>query len=99
MNLKEELIIEFNALKIKDMDEITDLNLLDGSFINLEYILQSGQRVKLWDDNKKYWGNEICKKGSDRCYGLAADENHLMVCEYGSEGADAEIIIYKKRIK
>lgn len=94
---KKKLIEEFNALGIEDMDEVTDLNEFPGFFINCEYTLPSGQVVKLWDDNRIYLGNELCKKGSDRCYGIAADENYLMVCEYGNEGADAEIVIFKRR--
>lgn len=94
---KKKLIEEFNELGIEDMDEVTELNTLPGAFINLEYTLPSGQVVKLWDDNRTYLGNELCKKDSDRCYGIAADENYLMVCEYGNEGADAEIVIFKRR--
>lgn len=95
--MKEQLIKEFNELKIKDMETVTSLNELKGSFINLSYTLPSGQVIKLWDDDKIYLGNELCKKGSDRCYGLVADENYLLVCEYGNQGSDAEIIVFKQR--
>lgn len=95
--LKEQLISEFNALGIEDMDKITDLNALKGSFVNLEYTLPGGQNIKLWDDERIYLGNQICKKNSERCYGLTADENYLLVCEYGDGGSDAEIVVYKKR--
>lgn len=95
--LKEQLIAEFNALGIKDMAEVTDLNQLKGSFINLTYALPNGQTVKLLNDEKIYLGNQICKKDSGRCYGLAADADCLLVCEYGDGGSDAEIIVYKKR--
>lgn len=95
--LKKQLISEFNALGIEDMDEITDLNSLKGSFVNLEYTLLSGQVIKFWDDDRIYLGNQICKKNSDRCYGLTADENCLLICEYGEGSSDAEIVVYKKR--
>lgn len=95
--LKAPLIAEFNALGIADMEEVTGLNTLAGSYINLEYTFPGGQKAKLWDDNRVYLGNQVGKKGSDRCYGLTADEDHLLVCEYGEGGADAEIIVYKKR--
>ncbi len=95
--LKKKLIAEFNELGIEDMEEVTDLNALYGAYINLQYTLPSGQAVKLWDDNRIYLGNQICKKNSGRCYGLTADENYLLVCEYGDNGSDAEIILYKKR--
>ena len=50
-----------------------------------------------WTTKKIYLGNQICKQDSGRCYGLAADEDHLLVCEYGDGGADAEIILFRKR--
>lgn len=96
--LEEQVVAEFNALGIKDMPEVTSLNQLRGAFINLEYTFPSGQAVKMWDDNKIYLANQICKKDSDRCYGLTADENYLLVCEYGEGGSDVEIIVYKKRV-
>lgn len=37
--LKERLIAAFNGLNIQDMEEVTDLNALKGSFINIEYHL------------------------------------------------------------
>lgn len=93
----QKMISEFNALGIEDMEEVTGLNELSGSFINLEYTLPSGQKIQIWDDNKTYLGNEICKRGSERCYGLVADEKYLLVCEYGENGADAEIVVLKRR--
>lgn len=92
----EYLTEQFNALNIEGMSKVSELHKLSGSFINLEYTLPSGQKVKLWDDNKTYLGNEICKKNSDRCFGLVTDGQHLLVCEYGEGGKDAEIIVYKK---
>ena len=94
--LKKRLIEEFNALQIEDMEEVTNLNALKGSFVNLEYTLPSGQAIKFWDDNKIYLGNQIRKKNSDRCYGLTADENYLLVCEYGENGANPEIVVFKR---
>lgn len=96
-NLKAQLINEFNALGIEDMEEVTDLNALYGAYINSEFQLPSGQTVKFWDDSRIYLGNQIRKKNSSRCYGIAADEHHLLVCEYGENGSDAEVILYKKR--
>lgn len=94
--LKAELIAQINALDIEDMAEVTDLHALRGAFVNLEYTLPGGQQVKFWDDDRIYLGNQVEKKGSGRCYGVAADEHYLLVCEYGENGADAEIVSYKK---
>ena len=95
--LKEALAAEFNALRIPDMGEVTDLNALTGSYINLTYTLPSGQAVRLLDDKQIYLGNQLHKRGSERCYGLAAGRDFLLVCEYGEGGADAEIVLYKRR--
>lgn len=95
--LKAPLIAEFNSLGIEDMAKVTELYTLSGSYINLKYKLPSGESVKLLDDNKIYLGNQIEKKNSTRCYGLAAGESFLLVCEYGANGSDAEIVIYKRR--
>ncbi len=94
---KERLIEEFNALGIDDMPPIEDLCQLNGAYVNLEYVLPNGEKIKLLDDSKIYLGYQVEKHNSDRCYGLVADNNHLLVCEYGCNGAEPEIIIYKKR--
>lgn len=96
--LKEQLIGEFNALGIPGMETVTDLNALPGSYINLEYTLPSGQKVKFWNDQRIYLGNQLCKQdGSGRCYGLVGDENYLLVCEYGDNGSDPEIVVFRRR--
>lgn len=94
--LKEKLIKEFNGLNIKGLEEVKSLNKVKGSFINIPYILSNGEVIKLWDDNKIYLANQMKKQDSDRFYGLAADEEYLAVCEYGSMGEDAKIIIFKR---
>ncbi len=76
--------------------QVNDLELLNGFFVNLEYTLPNGQLVKFLKDNNVYLGNQIEIPKSDRCYGLVADELYLLVCEYGCEGADPEIVLYKK---
>lgn len=94
---KDRLIEEFNALGIADMPLITDLCQLNGAYVNLEYVLPNGEKVKLLDDSQIYLGYQVEKHNSDRCYGLVADNNYLLVCEYGCNGTEPEIIIYKKR--
>ncbi len=96
LNFKKSLIDEFNSLRIKGLI-VKELNLLNGFYINLEYKLPNGQNIRLLEDDKVYLGNQMEKPDSDRCYGIAADENYLLVCEYGCKGADPEIVIYKKR--
>ena len=90
--LKAALIAAFRALDIPELEEVTDLNALRGSFINIP----SGQAVRLWDDNQIYLGSQLHKRGSDRCYGIAADETYLAVSEYGENGADAQLVVFKR---
>lgn len=97
--LKRQLIAEFNALGIPDMDEVTDLYALVGSYINIQYTAPGGETFRLWDDSRVYLGNQLEKRGTDRCYGLTADEHYLLVCEYGPGGSDAEIVVFTRRKK
>lgn len=94
--MKERLIKEFNTLNITDMDEVKELYEGKGSFVNLNFTMPSGQTIKVWDDNKTYYINQVEKRGSTKCYGLTADEHYILVCEYGEYGSDAEIIIFKR---
>lgn len=95
-DFKKNLIAAFNALCIQDMEEVTELHALKGSFINIEYTLPNGQAVTFWEDNRIYLGNQLHKTNSDRCYGIIADEHYLMVSEYSGYGSDAEIIVFKR---
>ena len=89
---------EFNALGIPGLPPVRELFPLCGAFVNMEYSLPNGQRVKLLKDTDIYLGCQVEKPGSTRCYGLAADAQHLLVCEYGENGSDPEIVVYQKRM-
>lgn len=90
------LIREFNSLGIEDMHEVTALYKLKGDYINLETRLPNGETARLLDDDKMYYGNQLCRPGKDRCYGIAADEHQLLVFEYGENGADSELVVWKR---
>lgn len=94
--MKEQLLTEIQKLGIKEFDKLNSLNLLDGSYLNLEVELLNGIKAKLLDDNKKYYANQIDIENSDKCYGVAADEHFIVVYKYGCDGADAELIQIKR---
>ena len=71
--------------------------LLTGAYVNLEYSLTNGTTVKFLNDKDVYLGNQIERTDSERCYGVVADETFILVCEYGRNGADPEIVLYKRR--
>ena len=98
---KKQLIDEFNELNIVGMPEITELYALNGVFVNFPYPVPSGYEIKLLDDKEIYLGAQVENEFSDgkekRCFGLVAGMTFLLVCEYGENGKDAEIVIFKRR--
>lgn len=95
---KEQIIGEFNSLNVAGLPKVENLNVLSGSFINLEYTLPNGTSVKFLDDNATYLGNQLpCEFGGDRCFGIAANMEFLLVCTYEENGESPELVIYKKR--
>ena len=95
---KKQLIDEFNALHVPGLPEVDSLNVLSGSFINLEYILPNGASVKFLDDDATYLGNQLpCEFGGSRCFGIAANMEFLLVCSYEENGENPELVVYKKR--
>ena len=95
---KQQLINEFNELYIDGMPKVESLNALVGGYINLEYRLPNGQSVKFLDDNATYLGNQFESEfGGNRCFGIAANMEFLLVCTYEENGENPELVIYKKR--
>lgn len=94
--LKAKLIEEINSLCIDGL-KVSDLYLLNGSYVNLSYPLPNSENVRFLNDNDVYLGNQIERQGSERCYGVVANEAFVLVCEYGCNGAEPEIVLYKKR--
>ena len=95
---KKNLIDEFNALDVEGLPKVENLNVLSGSFVNLEYTLPNGTRVNFLDDSATYLGNQLpCEFGGDRCFGIVANTTFLMVCTYEKDGINPELVLYKKR--
>lgn len=95
---KKCLIEEINALHIEGMPKLTKLNALVGSYINLAYRLPNGRTVKYLDDNATYLGNQLESEfGGNRCFGIAANMDFILVCTYEENGENPELVVYKKR--
>ena len=95
---KQQLIDEINALGIEGMPRVEKLNALVGSYVNLEYPLPSGIKAKFLNDGATYLGNQLEPEfGGDRCFGVLANMDFILVCTYGCDGADPELLLYKKR--
>ncbi len=95
---KKQLIEEINSLHIEGLPKVEKLNALVGKYVNLEYRLPNGQKVKFLDDGATYLGNQYeCEFGGDRCFGILANMEFLLVATYGEGGSDPELVLYKKR--
>lgn len=99
LEFKKKLCDEFNTLlNVEGLPKVEDLNVLPGSFVNLEYRLPNGEIVKFLDDKATYLGNQLeCEFGGDRCFGIVAGMDFLLVCTYEENGENPELVIYKKR--
>ena len=95
---KGKLIDEINALHIEGMPQLTKLNALVGKYVNLEYRLPNGEGVKFLNDDVTYLGNQLeCEFGGDRCFGVLANMDFILVSTYEAGGKNPELVIYKKR--
>lgn len=98
---KKKLIEEINGLDIPGMPKITELNPLDGCFVNLNYTLPNGQSAKFLDDDDIYLGTQVESMFNDgtttRCFGILVNMSFILISEYGENGDNPELILYKKR--
>jgi len=95
---KKQLIDEINALHIDGMPKVEKLNALVGGYINLEYRLPNGKAIKFLDDGATYLGNQLeCEFDENKCFGIAANIQFILVCTYEKDGENPELIVYKKR--
>ncbi len=95
---KKQLIQEINELHIEGMPELTKLNALVGKFVNLEYRLPNGASIKFLDDQTTYLGNQLESEIVDGlCFGVIANMDFILIATYEAEGANPELILYKKR--
>lgn len=95
---KKKLIDEINDLHIEGVPKVEKLNALVGAYVNLAYPLPNGATVKLLDDQTTYLGNQLeAEFGGERCFGVLANMDFILICTYGKDGADPELVLYKKR--
>lgn len=95
---KKTLIQEINDLHIEGMPKLESLNALVGSYVNLEYPLPNGTKVQFLNDQTTYLGNQLESEfGGDRCFGVLANMEFILICTYEAEGKNPELVLYKKR--
>ena len=97
-SFKKQLIDDINALHIDGMPKLETLYALVGGYVNLEYPLPNGKTAKFLDDSATYLGNQLeSELKKDRCFGIAANADFILVCTYEENGENPELVVYKKR--
>lgn len=95
---KTKLISEINDLHIDGMPKLEKLNALVGQYVNLEYRLPNGVYAKFLDDQTTYLGNQLESEfDSNKCFGVLANMDFIMICTYETNGENPELILYKRR--
>ncbi len=95
---KKQLIEEINQLRVEGMPRLEKLNALVGKYVNLAYRLPNGESVRFLDDRTTYLGNQLEPEfGGERCFGVVANMDFILISTYGKDGADPELVLYKKR--
>ena len=98
---KRQLVDEINELNVPGMPNIEELTPLNGTFVNLSYPMPNGKNIKLLEDDEVYLGSQVESEFNDgsinRVFGVLANMNFILISEYGPNGDNPEIIIYKKR--
>lgn len=97
-DFKQKLIDEINDFHIEGMPKVEKLNALVGKFVNLEYRLPNGLKVKFLDDETTYLGNQLESEIVDGlCFGILANMEFIMISTYEAGGANPELILFRKR--
>ena len=95
---KQLLINDINTLlQIEGLPKVENLSMLPGEFVNMEYTLPNGEKVKFLDDTQNYLGSQLESITNDRCFGIVANMSFILICSYEENGENPELVIYKKR--
>ena len=95
---KAQLVKEINELQIEGMPKLEKLNALVGKYVNIEYPLSNGTKVKFLDDNTTYLGNQLESEIVDGLFfGVIANMDFILIATYEKDVQNPELILYKKR--
>ena len=88
----KQVILELRTQRGMSQDELA------------EKVFVSRQAVSRWEhgetvnEAKTYLGNQLeCEYGGDRCFGVVADMDFILICTYEEDGKNPELVLYKKR--
>ena len=89
---KNELIEEINNLNLDFILKIEELYPLNGIFVNIEYELHNGEKIRLLKDNNIYLWTQLPKADNSGYYGIIADNDYILVGKYDNNYQNANII-------
>ncbi len=93
---QNRLLQEIHNLGIAELKAVQSLNLLDGSYLNLECEWPNGKTGRILDDAQKYYACQVEIPGCEKCCGVVANAHMIAVYRYGCNGTDAELILWKR---
>ena len=97
-DFKKKLMDEINAVLEEEGIPTTEkLFELVGHFVNLEYKLPGGKKVKFLNDKNIYLGTQIEIADAEVRYGVIADTTFILICSYKPDGSEPEVVFFKKR--
>ena len=59
--------------------------------------LPNGTKAKFLNDSQTYLCSQIEYESKEICFGVVANMDFILVCSYGENGSNPELLIYKKR--
>lgn len=88
---------EINDLHIDSMPKVEKLNSFVGEYSNLKYQMPNGNYVRFLNNKATYLGNQLeCEFGGNRCFGITANMDFILICTYESIGEKPELVLYKR---
>ena len=95
---KQKLLGEINALlAAQGISAVDGLFELAGKYVNLEYTMPGGEKVKLLNDKDIYLGAQVELADKGICYGVVGDTSFILLSSYRVDGSEPELLVYKKR--
>lgn len=89
--MKEKIVEILKGLDIAELNTIEELCELPGAYVNMESELPNGRVGKVLDDEKIYLCCQV-PIDDETCYGVAADEERIVIYRYKNDDSESKII-------
>lgn len=89
--MKEKLVNILNKTNIPELQNVEEVCALPGAYVNMESTLPDGTVGKILDDKKTYTCCQI-PINEEECYGVAADEERVIIYRYKNDDSASTVI-------